>query len=265
MKIFFDRNQLSVGIRIIILVLFPLILWVIPNRSWSMIGFLLLGILYVFSKYLGWLQRLSPILEILFLFLAINHLLEILGLSIIFPMNHLITLILLYGFVLKIRKFSRSALFIRAGLVSGNIWLATIFTVSSLIGLIWWFRALAANPYARFIPDLPVHFLLPLGIGFAAINSLYEEGIFRSIFLGYFDQLFPSWMALLLQALWFSFLHYQSGFPARIIGIIMTSIFGLMMGILVRRTRGLLLAIVIHAIADFWIFLLIVLRIHGKF
>jgi membrane protease YdiL (CAAX protease family) len=265
MKIFFDRDQLSVGIHFIILVSFPLILWIIPNQSFNMAGFLLLGILYIFSKYLGWLQKLYPILEILFLFLAVNRLLEILGLSIIFPVNHLITLILLYGFVLKIRKVNRSTLFIHFGLVSSNIWLATIFTVLSLIGLAWWFRELAANPYARFIPDLPIHFLLPLGIGFALINSLYEEGIFRSIFLGYLDQLFHSRIALLLQALWFSFLHYQSGFPAGIIGMMMTFIFGLMMGILVRRTQGLLLAIVIHAIADFWIFLLIVMRIHGKF
>jgi membrane protease YdiL (CAAX protease family) len=212
--------------------------------------FLLLAVLYVFSRYLGWLQILHSILEILFLFLAVNRLLDFLGLSVIFPVNHLITLILLYGFVLMPRKFNRSAFYLRFGLISNNIWLASIFTVLSLTGLAWWFRELAANPYARFIPDLPIHFLLPLGVGFAMINSMYEEGIFRSIFLGYLDQLFHPGIALLLQGIWFSFLHYQSGFPAGVDGMIMTFIFGLMMGILVRRSRGLLL---------------IVLRMQGKF
>ena len=42
-------------------------------------------------------------------------------------------------------------------------------------------------------------------------------------------------------------------------------IFGIMMGVVVRQTRGLLLAVVIHAIADFWIFLLIILRMQGMF
>ena len=265
MKISFDRPRLSGCSYFIILVLFPFTLWVIPNRSLNMTVFLLLGIFYIFSKYLGWLQKLHPILEILFLFLAVNRLLDILGLSIIFPVNHLITLILLYGFAFRLRKFNRSALFIRSGSVPSNIWLAIIFTVLAITGLAWWFRELASNPYARFIPDLPLHFILPLGIGFAVINSIYEEGIFRSIFLGSFNQLFHHRLALLLQGIWFSFLHYQNGFPAGITGMMMTFIFGIMMGVLVRRTRGLLLAIVIHAIADFWIFLLIVLRMQGMF
>jgi len=265
MKIYLNRNQLFGVIYFIILVFFPFTLWVIPNRSLNMTVFLLLGIFCIFSKYLSWLQKLYPIMEILFLFLAVNRLLEILGLSIFFPVNHLLTLILFYAFVIKLRKFNRSALFLRPGLIAGNYRLATIFTVLALTGLTWWFRELAANPYAHFIPDLPVHFLLPLGIGFALINSLYEEGIFRSIFLGYLDQLFQPWIALVLQGVWFSFLHYQSGFPAGVTGMVMTYIFAIMMGVLVRRTRGLLLAIVIHAIADFWIFLLIVMRIHGRF
>jgi membrane protease YdiL (CAAX protease family) len=262
MKISLDR--LSDGFFFIILIIIPLTLWVIPDRSLHLMVFLLLGVLYVFSRYLDWFQRPYPVLEILFLFLAVNRLLDILGLSVIFPVNHLITLVLLYGFILRLRKFDRAVLFLHFGKVSGNFWLVTIFTVLSLIGLAWWFRGLAVNPYARFIPQLPFHFLLPLGIGFAVINSIYEEGIFRSIFLGYLNQLFQPRIALFLQALWFSFLHYQSGFPAGIIGVIMTLIFGLMMGILVRRTRGLLLAIVVHSIADFWIFLLIVLRMQGR-
>lgn len=265
MKISFDRGQLSGSSYFIILVLFPLALWVIPDRSVNMTAFLLLGMLYVISRYPVVLQKISPVLEILFLFLVVNRLLELLGLSVIFPVNHLITLILLYGFVLLFRKFDRSALYLCSGKMSGNFWLAAVFTVLSVTGLAWWFKELVTNPYARFILGLPVHFLLPLGIGFAVINSIYEEGIFRSIFLGYLDQLFSPRFALVLQGIWFSFLHYQSGFPAGITDMIMTFIFGIMMGVLVRRTRGLLLAIVIHAIADFWIFLLIVLRMQGRF
>jgi len=265
MKTAFRQDQSSDVIRLIILILFPLALWVISERSVNMAAFLLLGMLYVFSRYPVWLQRISPVLEILFLFLAVNRLQELLRLSVIFPVNHLITLALLYGFVLLFRKFDRSALFLSPGKVSGNFWLAAIFTVLSLTGLAWWFKELAVNPYARFIPDLPIRFLLPLGVGFAVINSIYEEGMFRSIFMGSFDQLFHPRIALILQAIWFSFLHYQSGFPAGILGMMLTFIFGIMMGVVVRRTRGLLLAVVIHAIADFWIFLLIVLRMQGMF
>lgn len=69
--------------------------------------------------------------------------------------------------------------------------------------------------------------------------------------------------ALILQAIWFSFLHYQAGFPSGVLGILLTFIFGIMMGYLVKRTRGLMLSIVVHVVADFVVFMLILLRMQN--
>jgi membrane protease YdiL (CAAX protease family) len=154
-------------------------------------------------------------------------------------------------------------LFLIRGNIKGTIGIIFLISLLAIVSLAAWFIVLKENPYARFIPDVPMLFLIPLGIGFAIINAVHEEGIFRSIFLAYFSREIGFGWAIVLQSIWFSFLHYQSGFPSGTIGIGLTFVFGLMMGYLVYRTKGVLVPIVIHALADFSIFLLVILRMQN--
>ena len=78
-------------------------------------------------------------------------------------------------------------------------------------------------------------------------------------FLPYINFIF----ALILQSIWFGLLHYQAGFPSGEIGIILTFSFGMMMGYLVHRTKGILLPVMIQVVADFSLFILIVFGIKG--
>jgi len=159
-----------------------------------------------------------------------------------------------------LKKSDRTAFFFKLGNYKGTFWLVLLFSIFSIFFLAFWFLNQDANPYVKFIPDVSLFFLIPMGIGFAIINAFYEESLFRSILLSSFSEQVGLIPAIFLQALWFSFLHFQSGFPSGIIGILLTFVFGLMMGYLVQRTKGLLIPIVVHFFADLSIFVLVVLE-----
>jgi len=177
-----------------------------------------------------------------------------------FPANTVIIICFLYLFLLVLKKSNRSTLFFQLGDRKGTLTIALLFSIISIFFLAFWFLNQDANPYVKFIPDVSLFLLIPLGIGFAFINAFYEESLFRSILLSQFSEQVGLIPAIFLQSIWFSFLHFQSGFPSGIIGILLTFVFGLMMGYLVKRTKGLLIPIVVHFFADLSIFILVVLE-----
>jgi membrane protease YdiL (CAAX protease family) len=244
----------------LILFIIPLLLWIIPNENIHLITFLSILLLYLISRYWKPISSSHETLEVILLYLTLIHLLDQIGLDDFFPANVLITIILMYIFLILLKKIDRKSLYLTRGNTGSTSGLIILFTALSIVSLAAWFILEKGNPYAHYIPDLPLLVLIPLGIGFAIINAFHEEGLFRSIFLMHFSREISFTGAIVLQSIWFSFLHYQSGFPSGIIGIGLTFVFGLMMGYLVNRTRGLLVPIIIHALADFCIFLLIIFR-----
>jgi len=135
----------------------------------------------------------------------------------------------------------------------------------STLALVTWFYFLNGNPYAEMMPNVPIFLLIALGLGFALINAFLEEGLFRSIFFSLFSKELGIAAAIVLQAVWFGFLHYQSAFPSGTIGIVLTFLFGSLLGYLVHRTRGILIPILIYIFADFSLFILIVMRMNNLF
>lgn len=241
----------------------PFLLWVVSNYIIQSVTLFLIGILFIFSKYIKNVKFLNDTLEIIFLFLLIIFLFNRIGLDNLFPLNHVISIILLYFFLCHVKKISPSKLYLKIGNIKQTVWMSMIIILCSVIGLSVWFILQKDNPYAEMIPKAPTILLILMGIGFAIINSIYEEGIFRSILFSHFSKEMGLISALILQSIWFSFLHYQAGFPSGEIGIILTFIFGLIMGYLVHRTNGILIPVIIHAVADFSVFLLVVFRIKG--
>lgn len=243
-----------------ILLIIPFFLWIIPYNKVKLITFLSILLIYFVSRYWKKIFFLHKTIEIILLYLTLTYLFNRVGLDELFPANVLITIILLYIFLIVLKKIDRKRLYLTHGNTKGTSGLIILFTALSIVSLAAWFIFQQGNPYAHYIPDVPLPLLIPLGVGFAIINAFHEEGLFRSIFLAHFSPEIGFAGAIVLQSIWFSFLHYQSGFPSGIIGIGLTFVFGLMMGYLVYRTRGLAVPIIIHVLADFSIFLLVILR-----
>lgn len=243
-----------------LLLIIPFLLWIIRSQDIYLITFLSILLAYLVSRYWTIMLFLTDILEVILIYLTLSLLFSKIGLEKLFPANVLLTIILMYLFLLLFKQYDRSRLYLTRGNTKGTIGIIILVSLLSIFSLSIWFILQKSNPYARFIPNLPIPLLISLGIGFAIINAFHEEGIFRSILLAHFSCEIGVGWAIFLQAIWFSCLHYQSGFPSGIIGIGLTLVFGLMMGYIVHRTRGLLVPIIIHALADFGIFLLVIFR-----
>ena len=100
-------------------------------------------------------------------------------------------------------------------------------------------------------------------LGFAMLNALAEEALFRGIaWAALEDGLGSSGVAFALQALAFGLAHIN-GFPRGLSGVVLAGIYGLMMGELRRRTGGLLLPWAAHVFADSVIAALLATVVYG--
>lgn len=91
--------------------------------------------------------------------------------------------------------------------------------------------------------------LIPL---FALVNAFSEEFIYRGIIQEGFQKILPNppLVSIFLSALTFAATHVQHGFPNGKLGYLMTLIYGVLLGILRIKTKGILLPYVIHVTSD---------------
>jgi len=242
----------------------PFFTWILSNQNIHLITFLLVVIVFILSKYLKSLAFLRDTFEIIILFFTIEFLLNFIGLDKLFPLNHFIAILLLYFFLLRLKKYPAGRFYLQIGKIKDNLLIGFSFALFSMLGLSIWFLLQKNSPYTEMTPQTSTLFLIPMGLGFALINSIYEESVFRSILLSYFTREVGFALALVIQAIWFSFLHFQAGFPSGEIGVLLTFIFGLMMGYLIHRTKGIFLPVCIHFLADLTIFILALLKMKGN-
>ncbi len=98
----------------------------------------------------------------------------------------------------------------------------------------------------------PLWSVLALAIPtFALVNAFAEEVVYRGILQEALGNTFsmPS-VVFLLQGSAFAAVHFSSGFPNGVVGYAMVLIYGLMLGFLRWRTKGILAPYVAHVIAD---------------
>jgi len=95
--------------------------------------------------------------------------------------------------------------------------------------------------------------LLPAVLLFAAMNSFNEEFTYRSTLLAGLENVIGARQAILIAAAFFGIGHYF-GVPYGIIGVIMASFLGWMMGKAMIETRGFFWAWFIHFLQDVMIF-----------
>ena len=145
-----------------------------------------------------------------------------------------------------------------------HLWIIYIICLSSVVLILC---ASIINPttssYKVEFPDVNL-FLLILGIiGFSVLNGTLEKFVFRGIFFDGLENIFDrTIITILLQAVFFGLLHFR-GFPGGILGIGLSTGYGVVLGILRYASRGLLAPILAHVFADITI-AVIVMEVIGK-
>jgi uncharacterized protein len=248
------------GIIFILVVLSGLFLhFSIQLYNWLM-ALVLLGAIFYFSK------KAKPLIgpSIFFLMAFFTTMLPIpfvrLGLFFIIPLAIYAVLFRIFP---ALKKRSR---WFYIGSTDKYTWLGglAVAIVSSISLYIW---AAITKPnlsdLLSLIPHQTLGTLIVVGIGFALLNSIVEESIYRGILWYSFGKIFGSVVAvILLQAAIFGIAHIQ-GFPRGAIGVAMAFIYGIFLGVIRHRSKGLLAPIIIHIIADLTLYF-ILLNMMGK-
>lgn len=141
-------------------------------------------------------------------------------------------------------------------------WMLAAVTVGiSTLALILWVRLTQPDIslYAAMLPSDQPWLIVFAGLGFATLNALVEEFIFRGIIWDALGRLIsPIWLILIIQAVIFGAIHH-SGFPSGISGMALAAIYGALLGVVRRQSKGLGAPIITHFFADLTIFLIIFL------
>lgn len=153
---------------------------------------------------------------------------------------------LLVAYRLKVPWFRR-------GVMNGAIvaWSCAVVAISAGALLAWWaifhpdLTDLAFPPWLRSLHPAVVALLL---LGWASLNAVAEEFFFRGAMQhALVDAIGPA--GVLVQAMAFGVAHLH-GVPRGAIGVVLATIYGLMMGALRVRARGMLAPWAAHVVAD---------------
>ena len=124
--------------------------------------------------------------------------------------------------------------------------------VSGLVVWLWYAgRQAELADLVEMVPDWPIWILLPSGVAFAVVNAVLEEAVYRGVVQDALERVVGSGSTSLgLQAAAFATLHFQTGFPRGVAGIGLAFLYGLVLGVLRRRSRGLAVPVVTHLVTD---------------
>jgi membrane protease YdiL (CAAX protease family) len=107
--------------------------------------------------------------------------------------------------------------------------------------------------FVALLPDWPTILLLLLGIGFSIVNAVLEELLWRGFLQSWLLSVVNPAVAIAVQAVSFGAFHF-TGFPGGLAGISLATVYGLMLGALAFRCKGLLAPCIAHVAADAIIF-----------
>ena len=214
-------------------------------------------LLFLFGWLLLQLNMPTPALYVLFFILAyLTRILPLysLGLMLLAP------LLIFIAICSAFEPLRPGILWLRRGRVSfRGLAIGGVVIVVSCISLVIWYRFFDPDisEFTAFLPRSSGIMLLAVGFSFSLTNALVEEFIFRGILWEGLHIITHRWEAALIsQALIFGVAHWW-GVPNGVLGVMLATIYGLMMGVVRYVTGGLLLPIVVHVFADLVIFALL--------
>lgn len=95
---------------------------------------------------------------------------------------------------------------------------------------------------------------LPIFMLYAVSNAFVEETFFRGISLHFLTEKSNFWIANLIQAFFFSLIHFTSPMsPNPWLFVMLTFFLGLLWGLLTKKYKSLVPAIALHVIADIFV------------
>jgi len=139
--------------------------------------------------------------------------------------------------------------------------LGGIILLSSVALVFWyqryyWYDSSTLINYLRSLnPYLLFGGIVPL---FAIFNAAFEEWLYRGvIFQTLLSTLKKVWLAILIQGIWFGAAHFLYGFPNGMVGFVMASFYGIVLGLIAWETKGILASFLMHVFADITIAILL--------
>jgi membrane protease YdiL (CAAX protease family) len=174
------------------------------------------------------------------------------------PFSMLIPIFVYGVVVMSVPWLRRSVGWIRIGRFTIEIWwLTLLIVIISSLALVFWYMFTSPDigHHLELFPALPIWTFPLIAIGFSFLNAALEESIFRGVMMEALDSaLGEGYWSISVQAVSFAALHYLQGFPSGVLGFIMTFAYGFMLGIVRRRSRGMLAPWITHAATDLTIF-----------
>ena len=178
------------------------------------------------------------------------------------PLYKVTPLVVYGGVVGASHRLRRSVLWIRPGKLGVDTLLLVLLVVIVSSGALMVWNVMYRpdlSPCRAAIPPMPP-WLLPLaGFAFALLNSAVEEAIFRGIFMQASDSAVGAGaISVVIQAALFGWLHYSEvGCPKGLVGVAMAFVYGLLLGHLRYRSRGMLAPWLAHIGTDIAVFTIV--------
>jgi membrane protease YdiL (CAAX protease family) len=163
--------------------------------------------------------------------------------------------LLIHGLVVRRVAWLRHAAdWVRWGSFGADVrWLTAGCGLAAAVGVWGWFVLLQPNIddiVTTFVPAGPIWLVIAGGLLFSCVNAAVEEGAYRGVVLHGLDSTLGSGIAaLLLQAVAFGALHI-AGFPRGWVGVGLAAVYGVMMGVVRRRSGGMLAPWAAHVFTD---------------
>lgn len=175
----------------------------------------------------------------------------------------LLTALAGYGLVVLITPQLRETVFwLHTGsLEAGVRRLLILAIIAPAISLPVWFYVVGPEIRELVVKydDLPLWALVPIGGTFALVNAACEEAAFRGILMDALVGAVGIATALGVQSAAFGLIHYPHGLPGGTWGAFLTGTYGLLLGLIRVRARGMIAPLIAHAAADLAVFILLVL------
>lgn len=216
-----------------------------------------LFILVLSTRFAGKTQAFARLVEILWLFCAVSYFIfELDGIA--YPYSLILVLAALVAVIFFEGPEWGELYFLpgetRAHLRGAVIW-ALVFAL--VFGVWVYFRL---PPEDNPVPlTWPVDALLVVGLGFALYLAIVEEIIFRSFLFQRARVLSSGPWAVVLQGVFFGFMHYRSGIPNGPDGMLLAGLYGIGLGHLVEKSNSLYLAMFVNFCVTLVIFVELVI------
>ena len=141
---------------------------------------------------------------------------------------------------------------LRVGRLDSRVWVLAAATVLIAVGGLTLFAVLARPQVSSYLLSLRAvpAWLAILGvIGFAVVNPIWEEVLYRGVLQGELAGTVGAWPAVVVQAVLFGLSHLY-GFPSGWLGVAMAATWGFGLGVIRRRTGGVVVPYLVHVVAN---------------